>query len=197
MSIPGLISQRRGALIFAVLLTCAVTATACSNGSSSSTSTTSSSSSAKSLLAQGLAAQKAGNFSLASSYYHQAVAADPTDAGHIAAVAYYDLGVIEQQAKNTDGAIAYYKNTIALYPQYQPAIFNLAIDYTPKNPTKALELYNQLLVYNPTDANGLFNSGLLAYQLGNPTLGVQRIKQAIAITPSLATRVPANVNLNQ
>jgi len=179
-------------------LSLAITLSACSSGSSSSsTTTTTVPSASKSLLQKGLAAQKAGNYPQARSYYQQAIAADPTNAGNISAIAYYDMGVIDQRNGNRAGALANYNKALALYPNFQSALYNTAILNTATNPTRALELYNRLIVLNPKYANALFNSGLLAYQMGNTTLGVQRIKAAIAIDPALAKRVPASVNLNQ
>jgi tetratricopeptide (TPR) repeat protein len=185
----------RRASVVAVSAGLAVSLSACSSGGSSSSSTTSASS-ARSLLLQGVAAQRAGNLSQAESYYQQAIAADPSDQGHQAAVAYYDLGVIAQQNRSRGQAIDYYNKTLALYPQFQPALYNLAIELTASDPTKALELYNKVVAANPRNANALFNSGLLAYRLGNQTLGVQRIKQALAINPKLSVRIPPSINMN-
>ena len=81
-------------------------------------------------------------------------------------------------------------------PAYRPALFNLATAQTSAGQkAAALTIYERILAITPKDANTLFNAGLLNYELGNQATGRDQINQAIAIAPSLAARVPANVTL--
>jgi tetratricopeptide (TPR) repeat protein len=168
----------------------AFTLASCSSGSSSTPSGT-----PAQLLNQGLVASKAGNYGQAATYFNQVVIKDSNNAKNLQAIAYYNLGVIYQQQGLTDKAISNFKLSLALDPTYPPANFDLAIALTPSDPQQALSYYNKILAVNPKDANSLFNSGLLMYAAGDTADGAARIKQAIAITPSLAARVPSNVNL--
>jgi len=184
-------------LACAVVIALGAGLAACSNGSST-TSTTTVPQSAKTYLQQGLLAQKVGNYSQAKVNYQKAIAADPSNAGEIAALAYYDLGVISQR---TRGELAlsrsYYHKALALDPKLINATYNLAISYSPTNPIYAQTLFNRVLAKQPNNASALFYSGLLAYRQGNITLGVQRMKSAIALNPKLASHVPSTVNLKQ
>jgi len=177
---------RRGArrLVACVALgAVAVGLAACGSSSSSTPAQT-----ANANIAAGLKAEKAGNQAQAIKDFQAAIAANPADA-----IPYYDLGVIYQGNKDSNDAVAYYHKALLANPNYQPALFNLAIAYTPTDPTQAISLYNQLLAINPNDADVNFNLGLLLIAQNQATAGHAALKKAIAINPSLASRVPAGI----
>ncbi|MEI8051389.1 MAG: tetratricopeptide repeat protein [Actinomycetes bacterium] len=161
------------------------------------------------LMKQGLAAQQGGANTKATEIYNQLIASNPKNEKNLNTYAYYNLGVINQSEGNSKAAITEYQSAISLTPTYLPALFNLATAQTPALPQgvvvypaadqtgakEAVSTYNRILVIKPTDANTLFNVGLLNYGLGNTALGREQLNQAIAGSPSLATRVPAGITL--
>ncbi len=78
-------------------------------------------------------------------------------------------------------------------PKYRSAMFNLAIVDTPNQPQSALNLYNELLLQNPKDANASFNLGLLLIAQNQPVPGHAALKRAISLDSALAARVPAGI----
>ena len=78
-------------------------------------------------------------------------------------------------------------------PRYRAAMFNLAIVDTPSQPQAAINLYNELVLQNPKDANSAFNLGLLLLADNQPVPGHTFLKRAVALEPALAKRLPAGV----
>ena len=72
-------------------------------------------------------------------------------------------------------------------------MFNLAIVDTPSQPQSAENLYNELILQNPKDANATFNLGLLLIAQNQRVPGHAALKRAIALDPALANRVPAGI----
>lgn len=182
-------ARRRGAFVLGPALgaLACVVAACTSGGGSSSTNTTASP--ANALIVQGLSAQQHGQTKQAVQDFTAALAKDPNNV-----TAHYDLGVIYQQYQNNARqAAAEYNKAISVSSNYKPALYNLALLETKSDPHGAVTLYNKLLVLNPKDPNVLFNLGLLLISLNDPVEGHADLKQAIALNPSLAGRVPAGV----
>ena len=78
-------------------------------------------------------------------------------------------------------------------PHYQPALYNLATLEASSNPLGAVTLYNQLLTLSPSNADALFNDGLLLIAHGSSTQGHSDISKAISINPAFAKRLPAGI----
>ena len=78
-------------------------------------------------------------------------------------------------------------------PTYIPAMYNLATAQSSGDPQAAIDEYNKIIALSPNDANVLFNLGLLLIAQNQPLPGHADLKKAIAITPSLAQRVPAGI----
>jgi tetratricopeptide (TPR) repeat protein len=142
------------------------------------------------LMNEGLTAQTNGNVTLASADYQKVISLNPDNKKNLTTYAYYNLGVINTAEGNTSVAIGYYTQAIDSDPKYLPALFNLAVVETSTNPSGALSEYNAILAIKPTDANTLFNAGLLNNQLGNVAIAKEEVKAAIKEVPSLASRVP-------
>jgi Flp pilus assembly protein TadD len=141
------------------------------------------------LISQGIHAESAGLSQQALRDFRAAAAADRTDA-----VPYYELGVLYQERLNepTQAATAY-KKALSLQPKYRAAMFNLAIVDTPGEPQSAINLYNELRLQNPRDANVAFNLGLLLIAQNQPVPGHQLLRNAISLDPALARKVPAGI----
>lgn len=147
------------------------------------------------IFAAGLKAQTAGDLSTARVDYDKVVATDPTNHYGKDLYAYYDLGVMDQDAGNATAAATEYRKSLLINPNYTSALFNLAIVETPASPSSAILLYNQILAINPKDPNTLYNLGLLLYNENEIAQGQQLLNEAILIAPSLRAKLPANVKL--
>lgn len=167
----------------------------CSSGTSSTPSTTVVSAQVQTLLREGIAASNAGHYQQAKNLFGQVIRATPLKENAYQALAYYNLGVINQKLGNTSRAIAQYKVAVKFAPKFASAWYNLAIAQTKDSPADALASYNKVLAVKANDANSLFNSGLLMYAQGDAHGGATRINEAIKLNPRLASRVPASINL--
>lgn len=186
MSRPA--GRRRGALVRAVVLSAssviALSTAACASGSPA----ISPQKQADELINAGLKAQSSGQINQALQDYKAALAKNPANQ-----YADYDLGVIYQQRNDAADASNYYSKALLIDPTYTPALFNLAIVETPSDPAMAISLYDKILKIKPNDADTLFNLGLLLISQNQAASGHADLTRAIAINPSLASRVPAGI----
>jgi Tfp pilus assembly protein PilF len=174
--------RHTGWIAVCTLAVVAFLATGCSKNNSSATPT----STADQLVAAGLAAQQQGQIDKAKQDYQAAIAQDPNNK-----YAYYDLGVIYQQAKDSTDASTNYRRALLIDPNFKSALFNMAVLETSSNPQGAISLYQQLLQLNPNDANVNFNLGLLLIAQGQSTQGHADLSKALQVDPSLSSRLPA------
>lgn len=143
------------------------------------------SSAAGTLVAKGRQAEAAGRFKAAVADFHAAAAKDHSDA-----VPLYELGALYQRLGFPDEAGTAYKQALSIKPKYRNAMFNLAVVDTKSQPQAAENLYNELLLQNPKDAQVDFNLGLLLIAQNQPTPGHQLLKHAIKLDPALAKKLP-------
>jgi tetratricopeptide (TPR) repeat protein len=121
--------------------------------------------------------------------FRAAAAADHKDA-----VPYFQLGVLYQQRLHDPGqAATAYKEALSIKPTYWAAMFNLAIVDTPSQPQDAINLYHEIILRNPKDADATFNLGLLLIEDNQPVPGHTLLKRALALDPALAKRVPPGI----
>lgn len=153
-----------------------------------SCSSTSPSATADADVTKGLAAQAEGHLTEAMAQFQAATRANPNDK-----YAYYDEGVLFQQRNEIGNAITAYGQAIQIDPNYKPALWNLAVVNTPKDPVLAETFYQKLLTLNPNDPNVLFNLGLLLFGQGQSALGRLDVQRAITLNPQLAPRVPTGI----
>jgi Tfp pilus assembly protein PilF len=139
-------------------------------------------------LTDGIHAEATGDNAQAVIDFLDVVKADPGNK-----LAWFDLGVMAHQAGEDTSAIRDYQSAISADPTYFPAIYNLAILETAKDPTGAEQLYQNALVVNPGSADAHLNIGFLLISLGKATDGDAQIAKAITLDPSLASRVPASI----
>ena len=174
--------HRPGLFVVGALAAVALVATACSKSGSGTTL----SGTANQLVGAGLAAQQQGLVAQAKQDYQAALTKDPNNK-----YAYYDLGVIFQQAQDATDATTNYRRALVIDPNFKPALFNMAVLETSSDPQGAIALYQQLLQLNPNDANVNFNLGLLLIAQGQSSQGHADLSKAVQIDPSLSSRLPA------
>jgi Flp pilus assembly protein TadD len=142
------------------------------------------------LVNAGLQASQQGRRPEAVKDFQAAIKQNPLDA-----YAYYDLGAIFQQEKDTADAATEYRKALLINPTYKSALFNLAVLETTTSPADAVLDYQQLNSIDPNDPNVLLNLGLLLRQMGNSTQGDRYIERAIELNPAYASRIPPTTAL--
>lgn len=148
------------------------------------------------LIRDAVADIKAGNYSSAQSKLEQELQQNKANHNNLNAIVYFDLGVIAGKTGNHPQAIAYYNQSIALAPKYEPPLYNLAVETMNQgNAAAAIVQFNNVLAVSPKNSRALYNSGLLEYRSGNISDGQLRMNQAIALNPALAAIVPKDVSL--
>ncbi len=153
---------------------------------SSDDSSKSATTSAASALAAGLQAEVQGDTAKATTKFREVVAIDPANK-----LAYYNLGLIEQTAKDLIAAEADYRKTIAIDPKYAPALYNLGIIVSDAgNKTEAIDLYRRATVSDPKFAKAFLNLGLLLSDTGDKGASALALATAIQLDPTLRSRIP-------
>jgi tetratricopeptide (TPR) repeat protein len=133
-------------------------------------------------LTAGIAAQNAGNYASATSYYQKVLTSDPKNA-----TALYDLGDVDQLQNLIPAAKARYLASLAVDPSFISAMYNLAT--LEGNTTDARVLYQQIIKLSPRYANAHFNLGYVLLALGDKKAGLAQINAGVRLDPSLASRI--------
>jgi tetratricopeptide (TPR) repeat protein len=135
----------------------------------------------------GIAAQRAGDYGIATTDYQQALKAEPKDV-----YALYDLGDVEQFQHHDTAAAEHYQEALAVNPHYEYALYNLAILDAAADPAAAKALYVEVIQLYPRDAVAHFNLGKVELHLHELRAAQAQIDLAVAIEPDLKKQEPAN-----
>ena len=168
--------------VLVVLAGCGIGAWLVTRGSSSTANAA-----ASRLFDEGLQAQVHGQPALAANDYLRSVKIDPENK-----VAWYDLGLIQQDAGNNSQAEIYYERSSALDPQYVPPLYNLATLVAPRSPASAVKLYEKVIAVEPGFAQAHLDLGFALQALGQRARGNAQIAEAVRLDPSLSLRVPSS-----
>ena len=141
--------------------------------------------SANQVLSAGIAAQRAGNFGVATSDYAQVLRVEPKNA-----YALYDLGDVEQFQHQAAAAATHYQQALAVQPRMENALYNLAILDSSSAPATAKALYLQVIAMSPRDAVARLNLGRVLLSLGEKKSADAQINLAVNLQPSLKTVAP-------
>ena len=142
-------------------------------------SSPSSPSAADSLTSNGLQAESEGQYQQALHDFRSAAAQERS------AIPYYDLGVLYQRDLHDPvQAAVEYKRALSIQPKNKNAMFNLAVVDAPNQPQAAENLYNELRILYPKDAQAYFNLGVLLIQQNQPTPGHILLRKAISLDPA-------------
>jgi tetratricopeptide (TPR) repeat protein len=106
-------------------------------------------------------------------------------------VAWYDLGIIAQRNGQATLAANDYLSSLAGNRKYVPALYNLAILETAKQPRAAATLYQDAITADPKNADAHLNYGFVLESLGQQLAGQEQIAYALKLDPSLNSRVPS------
>ncbi|HWB66836.1 MAG TPA: tetratricopeptide repeat protein [Mycobacteriales bacterium] len=184
MSVQLAGALRRPAIGIAVAIAVAPLAAGCGGGSSEGGGGTPASN-----LAAGLQAEHAGNQTVARELFEKVLAADPSNV-----YAHFDLGVIEQQANNTQAALADYGAALTANPNFVPALYNEATIYSSSDPSLAITVYQKVRRLQPSASDAALNLGLLEAQAGQLKAAARDLTDAVRLDPSLAGRIPKSVS---
>lgn len=168
-------------LVGSVLLLFAITA--CSGPSAKSDAQQ-----AADALNAGLKAQAAGNTAEALNQYNIVLAHDPKNK-----FAYYDIGLIDQQAGRADSAEKHYRDALTVDPEFAPALFNLAILRTGPSPNEAMDLYRHVISIQPNNSDAHLNLGFVLRSVGRNDEAGAEFAKAVLLNPQAASRLPPGV----
>lgn len=137
------------------------------------------------LLAAGIKAQQQGDANGARQLFNQVLAKQPGNY-----YAHYNLGVLDQQAKDDAGALREYGAALTINPNYVPAMFNEATIFALTDPTLAIATYRRVVALQPKAPTAYLNLGLLEAAHGELAQGVKDLNTALHQDPSLGGQVP-------
>lgn len=141
---------------------------------------------ASSELNAGLAAQMAGKNDEAAAHYRAVLAKDPHNK-----YALYNLGLIDATAGRTESAEKNYRAALQEDPNFAEALFNLAILRTGPAPQEAADLYRKTIQVRPDWGAPHLNLGFILRSSGDEQGAQAEFKKAVALDPSLASRIPS------
>lgn len=143
------------------------------------------------LLDEGIAAYGAGDLDGAEQAFAAAIAIDPENA-----LAVFDLGTVRDARGDTAGARDLYARAVEIDPEFADAHFNLAVAQASLGDSGGAAIsYQRTIELQPTRSAALWNLGLLLYDDGQLVDARALLNAAIALDPTLADRVPENVEL--
>ncbi|QWV93649.1 tetratricopeptide repeat protein [Geomonas oryzisoli] len=102
------------------------------------------------------------------------------------AVAHNDLAAVSYQMGDTDQALAHYREAVALEPDEDVYLKNLAdLLYVEKGQTdEAINIYLKLLERAPRDVETLLNLGIICEGVGQPDAAESFLQRALEIEPA-------------
>jgi tetratricopeptide (TPR) repeat protein len=140
---------------------------------------------ANTLLAAGIKAQQQGNVDAARQLFEQVLAKQPNNF-----YAHYNLGVIDQGAKDNAGALREYGAALTINPTYVPALFNEATIFAVTDPELAITTYRKVVSLQPKSPTAYLNLGLLEAAHGEQEQGIKDLNTALHQDPTLGSQIP-------
>jgi tetratricopeptide (TPR) repeat protein len=140
---------------------------------------------ANTLLAAGIKAQQQGNANAARQLFEQVLAKQPNNF-----YAHYNLGVLDQQAKDDAAALREYGAALTINPRYVPAMFNEATIFATTDPNLAITTYRRVVALQPKAPTAYLNLGLLEAAHGELAQGIKDLNIALHQDPTLGNQVP-------
>lgn len=139
------------------------------------------------LLANGIAAQRAGSYSIAAKDYQRAIKLQPKNVDAI-----YDLADVQQFEGKLSSAETGYAEVLSLSPDFENAMYNLALIEAKSDPAAARALDEKVVAMSPKDGPAHLNYGLVLRSLGEKQAAKAQFAIAVHLDPSLKSKVPAN-----
>ena len=170
--------RRYGAgLVGALVLMGALTACGGSSGGKAADANT--------LLQAGIKEQQKGDANAARQLFEQVLAKQPNNF-----YAHYNLGVLDQQAKDTASALREYGAALTINPNYVPALFNEATIFATTDAALAITTYRRVIALQPHAPTAFLNLGLLEAAHGELAQGIKDLNTALHQDPTLGPQIP-------
>ncbi|MEO6391377.1 MAG: tetratricopeptide repeat protein [Pyrinomonadaceae bacterium] len=118
-----------------------------------------------------------GEPELAREWEERAIEVDPTP------IAYTLLGVALAELGQKQPARWSYQQALALDPDYEEALYNLAVTYLPDDPTKAIELLAKAIEIDPEYAIAHRELGRSFLECQEPEQALEHLREAISLDP--------------
>lgn len=140
---------------------------------------------ANTLLQAGIKEQQKGDSNAARQLFEQVLAKQPNNF-----YAHYNLGVLDQQAKDNASALREYGTALTINPSYVPAMFNEATIFASTDPALAIATYRRVVALQPKAPTAYLNLGLLEAAHGELAQGIRDLNTALHQDPTLGPQVP-------
>ena len=164
-------------LLSALMLTGALAACGGSSGGKAADANT--------LLQAGIKMQQKGDSNAARQLFEQVLAKQPNNF-----YAHYNLGVLDQQAKDNASALREYGAALTINPDYVPALFNEATIFATTDAELAITTYRKVILLQPKAPTAYLNLGLLEAAHGEMAQGIKDLNTALHQDPTLGPQVP-------
>lgn len=138
-------------------------------------------------LADGIAAQRAGDYAVAAADYEKVLKAHPSNV-----YALYDLGDVDQFLHKGQAAMQRYNQVLAIDPTFENALYNMAILESKTDPEASKALFLEVVSESPRDGVARFDLGKVLLTLGETKQADAQITQAIRLEPSLKSLEPSS-----
>ena len=153
-------------------------------GACSAGSTPSSSSSVKVLLQKASAEARAHQYSRASADLTAVLRREPNNV-----YALFDRALLAQKEGRVAVALAGYDVLLHQEPTYAPALFNSALIYSETDPSRAMDLYREIIRLRKTAPLSYLNLGLLEEKAGRRVQASADLQIALQQQPALRSRL--------
>ncbi len=98
--------------------------------------------------------------------------------------AFYNIGLLDEQHHDWQGALQQYRKAVAVQADYAPAYYRMGLILEKLNhPYKARHAYAQAFQNAPKLAQAYFHYGQLSYRLGDVEAAVAALRHAIQLAP--------------
>jgi len=102
-------------------------------------------------------------------------------------VAHNNLGVAIQSKGKLDEAMAHYRKSLDIYPEYEHALFNTGfVLHLKGKPDEAVSYYRKAISVKPNYADAYYNLGLVLKAQGRPDEAISYLRQTIKFRPDFA-----------
>ena len=135
---------------------------------------------AATLLQTGLDQMAAGDETSAKTTFENVLSLDPENL-----YALYNLGVIAQNAGETDEAMDYYDQALVIQTDYTPALYNKAILLEKTDLDQSIQLYRQVIGIDDTMAAAYMRLGFALVHQGKEDEGAEFLEQGIKLDPAM------------
>ncbi|MFF4351594.1 tetratricopeptide repeat protein [Streptomyces sp. NPDC001530] len=141
---------------------------------------------ANELLQTGIRQQEQQDPNGAAHTYNKVLELDPRNT-----FAWYNLGVIAQQAGRTADARAAYDKALKIDPKFTSALYNEAILLRRSEPDRAIEVLQRAIAVNPkADTAARLELGQILAERDRDDEAEEQFRRVVAVNPSLLANVP-------